>query len=107
MAVEFPEDTSLSSLQVYMGQLCKERGWDQDSPELKFLLFTEEVGELAKAIRIHKKIYSESKKTTSFQLEEEFADVFSYLLDLANTLNVDLLKAFKEKEAINAKRKWK
>ena len=37
---------------------------------------------------------------------EEFADVLSYLLDLANYFQIDLEKAFREKEQINQNRTW-
>ena len=51
-----------------------------------FLLFTEEIGELAKAIRNRRKAVSggEERRFPKGQLEDEFADVFSYLLELAN-----------------------
>ena len=40
------------------------------------------------------------------ELEEEFADVFAYLLDLANYFNVDLEQAFRTKDAVNQSRIW-
>jgi NTP pyrophosphatase (non-canonical NTP hydrolase) len=39
-------------------------------------------------------------------LEEEFADVLSYLLDLANCYHVDLEAAFRAKEQHNQSRIW-
>ena len=39
-------------------------------------------------------------------LEEEFADVLSYLLDLANCFQVDLEQAFRAKEQLNQSRTW-
>jgi NTP pyrophosphatase (non-canonical NTP hydrolase) len=73
---------------------------------LKFLLFTEEIGELAKAIRKTQGLYQEKARQKPVELEEEFADVLSYLLDLANYFQVDLEKAFREKEQINSARIW-
>ena len=87
--------------------LCESRGWESASHLEKYLLFSEEVGELAKAIREHLAIGLEEGKKTKTNLEEEFADVLNYLLDLANGLEVDLQKAFWKKDAINQKRKWR
>lgn len=97
---------TLKVLQEYLAQVCQERGWTKDSPAEKFVLFVEEVGELAKAIRDHSGLYSEPSKQKAFELEEEFADVFSYLLDLANCYGVDLETAFRAKEKINDSRTW-
>jgi NTP pyrophosphatase (non-canonical NTP hydrolase) len=97
---------TLPELQRYMDEVCKERGWTKDSYAEKFLLFTEEVGELAKAIRKRQGLYQEKARQKDLELEEEFADVLSYLLDLANCFQVDLEKAFREKEQLNATRTW-
>ncbi len=97
---------TLNDLQQYLGEICQERGWTKDSPSEKFVLFIEEVGELAKAMRKTAGLYEESAKQRDISLQEEFADVLSYLLDLANTYHVDLEKAFREKEEINKSRKW-
>ena len=39
-------------------------------------------------------------------MAHELADVFNYLLDIANYFNVDLEEAFREKEELNKKRTW-
>ena len=101
-----PEHPTLKDLQQYLDQVCKERGWVKDSYSEKFLLFMEEVGELAKAIRKAEGLYEEKAKQKKIELEEEFADVLSYLLDLANCFQVDLEKAFREKEQVNQARTW-
>src|SRR5579863_4481229 len=103
---DLPEHPTLPALQRYLDEVCKERGWTKDSYAEKFLLFTEEVGELAKAIRNTQGLYQEKAKQNHLALEEEFADVLSYLLDLANYFQVDLEKAFSEKEQLNAERTW-
>jgi NTP pyrophosphatase (non-canonical NTP hydrolase) len=101
-----PEHPTLRGLQHYMDQVCQERGWVKDTYAEKFLLFTEEIGELAKAIRQMKGLYEENAKPEKRALEEEFADVLSYLLDLANHFQVDLEQAFRQKEQINQTRSW-
>jgi len=100
------EKPTLTDLQAYMDQVCKERGWTKDSYSEKFLLFVEEVGELAKAIRQIRGLYDEKAKQQRVALEEEFADVLSYLLDLANYFQVDLEQAFRAKEQVNQARRW-
>jgi len=101
-----PEHPTLNDLQKYVDEVCKERGWVNDTYSEKFLLFTEEVGELAKAIRKSVGLYSEQAKPSKVELEEEFADVLSYLLDLANCFQIDLERALREKEMVNEGRRW-
>ena len=99
---------SLKELQEYMKQLCEKRNWDQISHLEKFLLFSEEVGELAKAIREFLSIGVEKKKNKKEKkdLKEEFADVLNYFLDLANGFDIDLQEAFLLKDRKNMKRMW-
>ena len=98
----------LIDYQNYAKEIAAERGWDKNNPLESFLLFSEEIGELAKAIRNSINLYHEKGKTIKEnELENEFADVFSYLLELANQFNIDLEKAFRNKDAENKKRVWK
>lgn len=99
-------DPTLKELQGYIALECQERGWTKDSPAEKFVLFIEEVGELAKAMRKAAGLYTEQAKPQNASLEEEFADVLSYLLDLANCFQIDLERAFRAKEQINQSRTW-
>lgn len=103
---KLPDKPTLSDLQLHIKEICAQRGWDKNNHLEIFLLLTEEIGELAKAIRNHSGLYQEEKQKKRFALEEEFADVFSYLLDLANYFDIDLEQAYRKKEAINAKRNW-
>jgi NTP pyrophosphatase (non-canonical NTP hydrolase) len=100
-------DPTLKELQQYIALLCEERGWTKDSPSEKFVLFIEEVGELAKAMRKATGLYVEQAKPNALSLEEEFADVLSYLLDLANCYQIDLEQAFRAKDQVNQSRTWK
>ncbi len=100
------DSPTLPDLQLYMVEVCEERGWTKDSPAEKFLLFIEEVGELAKAMRKSAGLYEERARQRDMSLDEEFADVLSYLLDLANVFQVDLEKAFRAKEEVNQSRTW-
>jgi len=110
--LKLKKNPTLKNLQKYIEEACKERGWNKNTHLEKFLLFTEEVGELAKAMRKSIALWHESDKYRETdeekrrELEGEFADVLNYLLDLANHFDVDLEKAFRAKEEINKKRKW-
>jgi len=70
--------------------VCEERGWTKASPLEKFVLFMEQSGEFAKAMRKAAGLYEERAKQHKTSLAEEFADVLSYLVDLANCFRVDL-----------------
>ena len=104
---QLPERPTLNDLQAYVAAVCEERGWTKDTPAEKFVLFVEEVGELAKAMRKAAGLYDEPAKQRTMPLEEEFADVLSYLLDLANCFEVDLEQVFRAKEQVNQSRTWK
>lgn len=103
-----PQPT-LHDLQKHLASVCVERGWDKNSHTETFLLFVEEVGELAKEIRNITGLHAKPKDAAKAQraLEEEFADVLNYLLDLSNRFNVDLEAAYRLKHRVNARRRWK
>ncbi|MDX1907925.1 MAG: MazG nucleotide pyrophosphohydrolase domain-containing protein [Bacteroidia bacterium] len=104
---QIPTTPSLRQLQQYQHDMCAERGWDQASSLETFLLFMEEVGELANAIRYKERIWVRpDKQVSDAQLAREFSDVLSYLMELANRYGVDLEQAYRDKEAINATRTW-
>jgi len=97
---------TLSDLQQYIREMVKERGFDHETvPEL-FMMMCEEFGEMAKAARKHTKIKSDDNSRKP-ELEHEIADAFVYLLDICNYFDIDLEKAFRDKEEVNKKRIWK
>ena len=59
--------------------LCKSKGWDKAPVSTVWLLFTEEIGELASAIRQRKKLYSKNKYSapSTDNVKNEMGDVFS------------------------------
>lgn len=73
-------------------ELCKSKGWDKASVQTVWLLFTEEIGELASAIRQGQKHFRKTglKKDRGTDITMEMGDVFSYLFQLAHMLNIDL-----------------
>ena len=72
--------------------MCIHKGWDRANVNTVWLLLTEEIGELASAIRQHMRVFKKSnlKKDRGIDVTMEMGDVFSYLFQLASMLNVDL-----------------
>lgn len=100
------EKPTLSDFQDYVKELEKERGFSDDPVLQKCLLLGEEVGELFRAIRKKEKLKIDSHSTYG-TIPEELADVFIYLCAIANRYDIDLEKAFREKEDVNKKRVWR
>ena len=94
-------------MQDYIRKVIEIRGFSNQSIEQAMLLLTEEMGELAKEIRKSRKYYLDVNKDNRVDVEGEIADIFSYLLSMCRVMNIDLLKAFKEKEMKNCDREWK
>jgi len=104
--LQLPKNPTLHTFQVYVKKVTKERGFEKETiPEL-FMLFLEECGEMAKAARKIQNIKSD-QNSKDYNIAEEVADVFMYLLEICNKHNIDLEKAFREKEKVNKKRVWK
>lgn len=96
----------MQDFQQYVRDLVVERSFEKGTVPEVFMLFVEEIGEMAKAARrcSNMKTDANSRKP---DLELEIADVFIYILDICNRFNVDLEKAFRDKEGINKKRAWR
>lgn len=86
----------LSKIQKSISKLSKQKGYNNESLNQKFMLLFEEVGELAKSVRkrVGTKSYSHSK---THRAEEEVVDVLYVLIDICNKLNIDLEKEFVKK----------
>lgn len=97
---------SLIELQAYYKKKAEERGFTNESARDTLLLLTEELGELAKAIRKSEGLKTDNN-SKKYDIEEELADVFIYLLHLSNVLELNLEEAFWKKEEENNKRVWK
>lgn len=105
---ELNENKTLREVQEYIKKVIEIRGFNKQSPEQTMLLLTEEVGELAKAIRKDKtKMCIDNNKINNYDtIESEVADVFIVLSTICNELNIDLYSAVKNKEKENINRKW-
>lgn len=73
-------------------QMCRTKGWDRASINSVWLLLTEEVGELASAIRQSQRTFKKTglKKERGTDVQMELADVLSYLFQIAGMLRIDL-----------------
>tara|TARA_B100000287_G_scaffold253586_1_gene238261 strand:- start:232 stop:543 length:312 start_codon:yes stop_codon:yes gene_type:complete len=78
--------------------ICKQKGWANSTVDTVWLLLSEEIGELASAIRQYKKTYKKMnlKKDRGTDVMMEMGDVFSYLFQLSYMLDVDLDKMWVE-----------
>ena len=101
-----PEKPTLGDLQEYVRQMVRERGFDNDRVEQRFMLLLEEAGEFARAARKHAGIKF-AQDTHTAELDGEAADVLIILLGLCNMLDIDLEQAFRDKEEHNKQRSWK
>lgn len=91
----------LAVLQKYYRRIADERGYSDETPQDTMLLLTEEVGELARAVRKTVGL-ARAGGYGSEGAAEELADVQLYVLHLANILNVPLDAAVADKERQNA-----
>lgn len=102
------KNMELDKIQKYIKDVINIRGFGNQPVQEEVLLLTEEVGELAKAIRKEKTnmCIDKSKIGNYDTVENEIADVFIVLTSICNTLNINLFDAFYEKEKINVERTW-
>ena len=78
--------------------MCIHKGWDKVNVNTVWLLLTEEIGELASAIRQHTKTFKKTnlRKDRGIDVQMEMGDVFSYLFQIASMLNIDLDEMWKK-----------
>lgn len=99
---------SLSDVQNYVRQVNELRGFQNQAIQDTMLLLTEEIGELAKAIRKDcTDMRVDINKLNNYgSIESEIADVFYVLSCVCNKLDINILDALKKKEAENVNRMW-
>ena len=99
-------NSNLNEIQKYITKMMEVNGFNNTPLELLCYL-TEEVGELAKEIRKNESnMEMDINKKYSSNIKDELADVFIYVLTIADKYNIDLLDALKRKETINLERTW-
>ena len=85
--------TTLNECKTQTMRICKTKGWNEVSIPHIWMFLTEEIGELASAIRRTTNQFSDKKKTS---IEGEIMDVLSYLFQIAHVFDIDLDRAWNE-----------
>jgi NTP pyrophosphatase (non-canonical NTP hydrolase) len=98
-----PPPPAVKTFQHYYRRAALQRGYAQENPKDCLLLMVEEVGELARALRKRANLVRHGSEITN-QESLELADVFIYVVHMANILKIDLSKVVQEKELINIKK---
>lgn len=86
----------MKKIHQFVRKFSKEKGFDSQSLEENFMLLTEEVGELAKAVRRHTNVKI-GKHSKNREIGEEAADLLYVLVEICNKFNIDLEKSFYSK----------
>jgi NTP pyrophosphatase (non-canonical NTP hydrolase) len=94
---------ALAAFQQYYRRVAIQRGYQSESPRDCLLLMVEEVGELAREIRRRDRITRHGRVSQSSE-SKELADIFLYVVHMANVLDVDLSKIVQDKELSNLQR---
>ncbi len=102
------EQSSLKEVQNYVNQVNEIRGFNSQEITKTMLLLTEEIGELAKAIRKEATDMSIdiNKQYNYDTIESEVSDVFYVLSCVCNKLDIDIFSALKAKEIKNIYRTY-
>ena len=96
---------TISDFQAYVTAMKEEREFRNDKNHAHLLL-SKEVGELAQAMRMGWKEPDNPSTVVREAVARELADIFIYVLDLANQYGLSLEEAFRVREAENSKRTW-
>ena len=94
---------ALKAFQYYYHRAAVQRGYHSEGPKECLLLMVEEVGELAREIRKRERLVRHGAPTASSE-SRELADIFLYVIHMANVLDVDLARVVQDKELINLQR---
>jgi NTP pyrophosphatase (non-canonical NTP hydrolase) len=94
---------ALNAFQEYYKRAAIQRGYTKEQPKDCLLLMVEEVGELARALRKREKLVRHGSYKGSNEAHE-LADVFLYVVHMANVLDLDLASIVQEKEIMNVEK---
>jgi NTP pyrophosphatase (non-canonical NTP hydrolase) len=95
-----PPEPNLRSFQHYYKRVASQRGYERETAQNCLLLMVEEVGELAHAVRKREKLVRHGAARGDSEAHE-LADVFLYVIHMANILGLDLGSVVREKEEVN------
>ncbi|MEL6544970.1 MAG: hypothetical protein AAFQ82_10115 [Myxococcota bacterium] len=108
MTIELPKNAPMSEFQRYIHELESLHGWlDVDLVHTCFLM-GEEMGELFRAVRDRNAAErrGDDLNEVDARVGEEIVDVLNMLLAVANRLNLDVERTFREKNLRNQSRRW-
>src|SRR5215472_7871810 len=95
-------------MQLQYRQFVAERDWERfHNPKNLVMALAGEVGELTEILQwltAEESAAAMSDENRAAQIRDELADVFAYLIRLADVLDVDLERAFTEKMVKNARK---
>lgn len=97
---EVPPAPALKAFQEYYRRAALQRGYSNEGPKECLLLMVEEVGELAHALRKREKLVRHGSYQGVSE-SHELADVFLYVVHMANVLGLDLADVVRDKETLN------
>ena len=95
-----PPPPRVKVFQHYYKQAAAQRGYERESTQNCLLLMVEEVGELARALRKKQKLTRHGSPIRNAE-SLELADVFMYVIHMANILKIDLGEVVQQKELLN------
>lgn len=95
---------NLRAFQGYYRRVASQRGYERETAQNCLLLMVEEVGELARAIRKRERLLRHGRSQSHGSEAAEIADVFLYIIHMANILDLDLGTAVRDKEFRNLSR---
>jgi NTP pyrophosphatase (non-canonical NTP hydrolase) len=90
---------AVTKFQNYYKKVAVQRGYEKESAQNCLLLMIEEIGELARGLRKDEKLERHHASTSNST--QELADVFIYVIHMANILNADLGEVVRDKELSN------
>lgn len=93
----------LRAMQRYYSDAALRRGYERESLKDAMILITEEIGELAKAIRKSEDLPRHGDPIDK-AVGTELADVFLYVLHIANIAGIDFDRVVLDKEKVNEDR---
>ncbi len=100
--------TTIDELKQLVKAFIKERDWEQfHSPKNIAMSIAIEAGELMEHFQweaLDESLEKVKDPETFTEIKNELADVTSYILDLANVLNIDISEAVREKLKLNAEK---
>lgn len=98
-----PPSPAIATFQHYYKRAAIHRGYNQENAKDCLLLMVEEFGEFARALRKREHLTRHGKEITNNEALE-LADIFIYIVHMANILKIDLSAVVQMKELLNIQR---